>query len=272
MQCGLVVISIFVILGRMKILVTGHKGFIASQVYKHLLESGYDTSGFDLGDPFPTERYDFIAHFAARTLIRKSKELPYEYFKDGEDLTMRILELARKTDARIVFPTSGSEARATNPYSLSKKHAVDWVNLYGELYGVENYVLKLFNIYGEESRKGAVYLFNHAALFGEEAVIYGDGNHKRDFTHVSDVAKVVHFIVNGKILPGSYEVGTGVPTSVVQLLSSVERISGKSVKVRHENYILDEAEDLHAKKPVLEKFVALDDGIQRVISALQSDK
>ncbi len=254
----------------MKVLVTGHKGFIGTQIFKMVGEDGYDITGFDIGDPFPTENYDFIVHFAARTLIRKSRELPYEYFCDGEDLTLRMLELARKTGARIVFPTSGSEVKATNPYSLSKKNAVNWIDLYNEMYGVQSYVLKLFNIYGERSRKGIFYFFCNAALKGEEAVIYGDGEHRRDFTHVSDVGKVVLEILRGSIRPGTYEVGTGIPTSVNELKTMIENETGRAIAVRHEDYQLDEAEDLHAGKPVLDHFLSIKEGIRLVAKGLKA--
>ena len=68
----------------MKILVTGHKGFIGSEVYSLLSDMGHDVTGYDIGYKFPDEKFDYIAHFAARTLIRLSKEKPYEYFLDDQ--------------------------------------------------------------------------------------------------------------------------------------------------------------------------------------------
>lgn len=248
----------------MKILVTGHRGFIGSEVYSLLSEKGYDVTGFDLGDEFKDQEYDYIAHFAARTLIRLSKEKPYEYFSDDLDLTLRVMELARSHKSKFIFPTSGSIAKPTNPYSLSKKQAVEWIELYRDLYSLDSYVLKLFNIYGEKSRKGAVYLFCHAAATGDVATIYGSGDHKRDYTHVSDVSKFVLRIIEGEIKPGSYELGTGVGTSVNDLLTMVENISGKQINKKHQDYILDEAEELFAKEPALKDFVKITDGVSRV--------
>lgn len=89
------------------VLVTGHKGFIGSTVFNYLKENGVVVDGFDVGDEFPTKRYDIIVHLAARTLIRNSKLHPYEYFLDGTHLTMRFLEKARLDSAVLVYPTSG---------------------------------------------------------------------------------------------------------------------------------------------------------------------
>lgn len=254
----------------MNVLVTGHKGFIGSEVYSLLSERGHNVTGFDLGDELQQKKYDYIAHFAARTLIRLSKEKPYEYFLDNMGLTMRIIELSRTQNSKLIFPTSGSIAKPTNPYSLSKKQAIEWIDLYRDLYGLDSYVLKLFNIYGETSRKGAVYLFCKSAATGEAATIYGNGDHKRDYTHVSDIAKFVLRIVEGEVRTGSYELGTGVGTSVNQLLKLVEGISGKKITTKHENYILDEAEELYAKEPALTDYVKIQDGVKRVYRSISN--
>lgn len=67
----------------MKILFTGHKGFIVTEIYQTLRNSGYDVDGIDFGDKVPDTKYDIILHFGARTLIRNSIKAPYEYFHDG---------------------------------------------------------------------------------------------------------------------------------------------------------------------------------------------
>ena len=252
----------------MKVLVTGHKGFIGSEVYSLLSDMGHDVTGYDIGYEFPDEKFDYIAHFAARTLIRLSKEKPYEYFLDNAGLTMRVMELARTRNSKFIFPTSGSVAKPSNPYSLSKKQSVEWINLYNELYSLDAYVLKLFNIYGEKSNKGAVYLFCKAAASGNYATIYGTGNHKRDYTHVSEVSKFVLWIVEGKIQPGSYELGTGVGTTVNDLLKIVENISGKKIAIKHEDYVLEEAEELFAKAPAIRDFMKLEDGVKKVYRSI----
>ena len=100
-----------------KILLTGHKGFIGRHILELLTRQGYNVDGVDLGDPIKNERYDFIVHFGARTLIRNSLEKPYEYFLDDLDLTLRMLEKARKDGSLIIFPTSGSVEEPTNPSS-----------------------------------------------------------------------------------------------------------------------------------------------------------
>lgn len=251
-----------------KILLTGHKGFIGRNIMQYLKEKGLDVDGFDVGDTLSDEQYDFIVHFAARTLIRKSLEKPYEYYKDGLDLTMQFLEKARNDGSVFIYPTSGSIEEPTNPYSLTKKQAVEWIQLYKKLFGVESHILKLYNIYGEGSGKGALYLFCKAALNGDKVTVYGDGNHVRDYTHVSDVARTVARIIGGELEPGMHEIGTGKGTSVNELIKVVENISGHTLTVQNEDYILSEADALYAKHSALLDPVRIEDGVKLVYGDL----
>ncbi len=253
----------------MKILLSGHRGFIGTQIFDWLNTSGYEFTGFDKDEKIPSDRFDIILNFGARTLIRKSRELPYEYFLDNLDLTLKLLEKARKEDSVIVYPTSGSVMEPTNPYSLSKRQGEEWIKLYNKMYGVRFYILKLYNIYGETSTKGAVYLFSKAAIRGEPVVIFGDGTHKRDYTHVSDVVRFVSSILSNTVEPGSYEVGTGVGTSVLELISMIEKECGTKLVREKRDFIVQEADDLHSKSPIMQNMIQLPEGIKRVLEMLQ---
>jgi len=253
----------------MKILLTGYKGFIGTQIYKSLKESGFDIDGVDLGDLIPERKYDIILHFGARTLIRNSIKAPYEYFQDGLALTVKFLEKARLDNSVFVFPTSGSIDEPTNPYSLSKKEGLEWITLYKNLYSIKAVVLKLFNIYGETSRKGAVYLFTKAALTGEEIPVYGGGNQVRDFIHVNDLVKCIKNIVTGDVGPGEYEIGTGSGTSINDLIKMVESITGKKVKRNDQPFLLKEAPSLFAKNPLPKNPLKLEEGIRMVMENLK---
>ena len=74
----------------MKILITGDKGFIGTQISQFLYDKKTDFTGIDKGDRIPENRFDIILHFGARTLIRNSLERPYEYFTDNENFTMPV--------------------------------------------------------------------------------------------------------------------------------------------------------------------------------------
>lgn len=253
----------------MKLLVTGNRGFIGSHIYDYF--NSNEVVGFDLNDSLPDQNYDVIIHMAARGLIRKSIEMPLQYFEDDLSLVIKLLELARKHDSLFIFPTSGSTAEPTNPYSLSKKHAEEWIRLYGTLYGLKYYTLRFFNIYGEGARKGAVYLFTKAALHGEKAVVYGDGTHVRDFLYVGDIPRTIDNMIKNNFPKGEYEVGSGIGTSVNELISKVEKVVNKKIDRKNEDYILKEAEELIARNSVVRNPTSLETGITRVAEFIKND-
>ena len=256
----------------MKLLITGHKGFIGSNLFSHLKGKGYDVDGFDLGDSFPNGKYDVIFHLAARGLIRKSIGMPYAYFKDDMDLTMQFLEKARTDNSSFVFPSSGSTAMPTNPYSLSKKHSVEWINLYRSLYGIHAFDLKFFNVYGPGSRKGGVYLFTKMALEGGPIELLGDGEDIRDFVFVGDVVRLLADIVESRLAPGSYEVGTGVGTSIYDLALKISKAVGGNISIIKRPDVIETARKLVATSPVLKNPILLEDGIRRVIQFIKEDR
>ncbi|CAC11831.1 conserved hypothetical protein [Thermoplasma acidophilum] len=256
----------------MKILVTGNKGFIGGHIYNYLKARNYEVYGYDIGDTLEDVKYDFIIHMAARGLIRLSKEYPYEYFQDGLALTMKFLELARKNNSMFIFPSSGSIENPTNPYSLGKKQAVEWIRLFNKLYNLNYFILKFFNIYGENARKGAVYLFTRAALTGETATVYGDGSHVRDYLYVGDVVKLVEDIINGRLNSGEYEVGSGIGTSVNELISLIEDVTKRKIKFIRKDYVVDEADNLVAKNTVIKRPLPLKEGIERVMQWIKESE
>ncbi|MEM0135421.1 MAG: NAD-dependent epimerase/dehydratase family protein [Thermoplasmatales archaeon] len=253
----------------MRILLTGNKGFIGSRIENSLREIGADYIGIDYNEDIPSSRFDLILHFGARTLIRNSKKQPYEYFRDNVDFTMKVLEKCRTEHSTIVYPTSGSVQSPTNPYSLTKRQGEEWVSLYSSLYGITSYILKLYNIYGETSRKGAIFLFCSAAIKGEPVIMYGDGTHKRDFVHVDDLVSLIIEIIRQNLPSGTYEVGTGLATSIKDLLTLVEKIAGKKLIVEKQDYVMNEPEELYAKKTILKNPIPLEQGVRMVFNSLK---
>ncbi len=256
----------------MKILITGYKGFIGSRIYDYLKSKDYEVYGYDLNDKLMDIKYDYIIHMAARGLIRLSTEYPYEYYDDGLNLTMKFLEIARKNNSKFIFPSSGSIKNPTNPYSLAKKNSVEWIHLYNNLYNLKSYILKFYNIYGEKSGKGALYLFTKAALLNEKATIYGDGSHVRDYLYVGDVVNLIYKLINNEITPGEYDVGSGIGTSVNDLLKTIENITGKKINNEYRNYIVDETESLIAYNTVIKNPLPLKEGIKMVAEEILNSK
>ena len=93
--------------------------------------------------------------------------------------------------------------------------------------------------------------------------------HKRDYVHVSDLVRVISSIVSEKIPPGQYEVGTGIGTSVLDLVSMVEKETGTKIDIEKKEFVVPEAESLFAKAPVLPDMIPIREGVRRVIQSLK---
>jgi UDP-glucose 4-epimerase len=114
----------------------------------------------------------------------------------------------------------------TTPYSLSKWQGEEICDLYTKLYGLSTISLRYFNVYGpREPLKGeyapVMGLFKRQKEAGQSLTIVGDGNQRRDFTHISDVVEA-NLIAAEKInVTGPINIGTGRNYSINDLADMI---------------------------------------------------
>ena len=230
----------------MKILVTGHKGFIGQRVYNafnnfkdaHLYDDSTEIDGLEINEPFPTKKYDCIYHFGGKTLLRESGKNPLEYFEQNVNFTVKLLEKARKDDSSFVFPTSGSAGKTSNPYSVSKYMAENWIKTYGEFYGLKGIIFRLYNVYG--GHKGAVYNFLKAAYENKPIKVYNYGANIRDYIHIYDaVSLIVSKPTQYKMY--DFELGTGKATSTTELIKMIEEKTFHRFEIKYTRSRVKEA-------------------------------
>ena len=116
-----------------------------------------------------------------------------------------------------------------SPYGIAKSCAEQYVGLYNRLHGATHAVLRLANVYGPRQdptgEAGVVAIFCSRALEGQQPTIYGDGTQTRDYVYVGDV--VTAFLAaadSGR--PGTWNVGTGTETTVLDLVAAHRRGRG----------------------------------------------
>ena len=103
----------------MKILVTGHKGFIGSHVYNYFKDAGDEVDGYDkpddLGD-FKTDKiYDVVIHLAANAAIREAIENPDLFWENNVEKSKPIFEYCRENNVRCLYASSASCLLYTSP-------------------------------------------------------------------------------------------------------------------------------------------------------------
>jgi UDP-glucose 4-epimerase len=195
---------------------------------------------------FAETRPEACLHLAAQADVRVSIERP-DY--DGEVNvlgTIRLLEAAREHATRIVFASTGGAiygectdpAPETSPrqplsqYGTSKLAGEEYLATYNRLYGSTHSVLRYGNVFGPRQdphgEAGVVAIFLGRLAGGEAPHIFGDGTQQRDYVYVEDVAAATVAALGRPA--GVFNIGTGVPTSVLELFEVCRRVSGVEIE------------------------------------------
>ena len=267
----------------MRILVTGGAGFIGSHLVEHLLAAGHavvilddfndfydpqikqaNIAGFakdvtvhhvDLRDGasvrnlFHREKFEVIAHLAARAGVRPSIQYPQLYYDANVTGTLHLLEAARVTGVeRFIFASSSSVYGASktvpfsedqhltqtlSPYAATKIAGEFLCSTYSHLYQLRVAALRYFTVYGPRQRPDlAIHQFTRRIYAGQPIEQFGDGTTRRDYTFIDDV-------IQGTIAALQYEgplfdifnLGESETIQLKDLIVAIENALGKKAKI-----------------------------------------
>jgi UDP-glucose 4-epimerase len=142
------------------------------------------------------DKPDVIFHMAALARIQPSILTPKETIENNFNGTLNILEYARKSGVEVIYAGSSSKHHGLygSPYAWSKYGGEELCKLYSEVYGLNTTICRFYNVYGPyHIRKGSwatvIGRFENQYLNGEPLTIVGDGEQRRDFTHIDDIVK-----------------------------------------------------------------------------------
>ncbi len=230
----------------------GHKVVVIDNEYSDVHEQFYyndkaEYHNYDIRDEATRNLYDgvdYVFHLAAEARIQPAVLNPIEAVSINSVGTCTVLQFAREAGVkRVVYSSTSSgyglnpapnvEAQpddCLNPYSVSKIAGEKLCKMYTDLYGLNTIIFRYFNVFGERApRKGqyapvtGIFLRQKAA--GEALTIVGDGEQRRDYIYVKDVANanVMAAISNpddnayGQV----YNVGSGKSYSVNEIASFI---------------------------------------------------
>jgi len=183
---------------------------------------------------------DFVFHLAANARIQIGLKNPIRCVEVNTLGTTTVLQCAREAGVRKVIYSSTSSSYGLknkpplredmledclNPYSVSKVSGEKLCKMYTDLFELKTVILRYFNVYGERQPLKGQYapvigLFLEQAKREEALTVVGDGEQRRDFTHVSDVvqANVDCMYTNAY---GIINIGTGRNYSVNQIAKMI---------------------------------------------------
>jgi UDP-glucose 4-epimerase len=202
-------------------------------------------------------RPEAVCHFAALTRVRESVERPARYYAVNVGGTAALLDalgalpdpvmVSYASTGAVYGPAEGRigedhPTQPTNPYGASKLAAEQLIGHQAATGSIGAVVLRCFNLAGASDGVGDRDLTRIipkalavAAGRAELLTVNGDGSAVREFTHIKDVAAAAVSVL-AAARPGTavtYNVGSGIGSTMSQVIASVERVTGRRVAVGH---------------------------------------
>lgn len=221
----------------MKILVTGHMGFIGSNMVKRLKSLEHTVGTYEPGDKLPdVSKYDWVMHLGANSYTtERNVEL---IMKQNLDSSIWFYEQCKENDVNFQYASSASiyglnkEFKEDSPVDPRTPYA--WSKYLFERYVKQNpgniiyQGFRYFNVYGTgEERKG-----NQASPFAQFArqakdkkeikIFVGSAKYQRDFIHVEDVIDYHLRFLKVKEC-GVWNIGNGITRSFLDVANIVNR-------------------------------------------------
>jgi UDP-glucuronate 4-epimerase len=277
----------------MRILVTGGAGFIGSHLVEKLLAAGHEVAvlddfndfydpqikhaniaGFakdvtvhhaDLRDGpsvrnlFHREKFEVIAHLAARAGVRPSIQYPQLYYDTNVTGTLHLLEAARVAGVeRFIFASSSSVYGASqtvpfsedqhltqtlSPYAATKIAGEFLCSTFSHLYQIRVIVLRYFTVYGPRQRPDlAIHQFTRRIHACQAIDQFGDGSTRRDYTYIDDVIQgtMAALKYDGPLFD-IFNLGESETIQLNDLIEAIENALGKKAKI---NRLPEQAGDM----------------------------
>jgi len=201
---------------------------------------------------------DVISHQAAQLEITRAIDNPIEDLTINTIGTLNLFNVCIEMGVKriIIASSAGVYGQAveipqkenihpTEPnwaYGVSKLASEKYSAIMKGLYGLEITNLRYGIVYGPREWYGRVLtIFLKRALENKPLIIFGDGKQIRDFIYVEDVVNMHNqCILNNKAKHQVFNVSTGVGTDINTLANLVLDISGKSLRIIHEDVPLGE--------------------------------
>ena len=235
---------------------TGRRENVPSAAHLEVLDVG----GPDIRPLVREGAFAVVCHLAAQIDVRASVADPAADATRNILASLNLLEAVRSapTRPRVVFSSTGGavygdfvappsvETQAKDPespYGIAKLSIEYYMAYYARIHGLETVALRYSNVYGPrqnpEGEAGVVSIFCQRLLSNRPLKVYGTGEQTRDYVFVGDVARANVLAASHAIAaPGpldqrAFNIGTGVPTSVLGLAASLQRAAGTTLVVEH---------------------------------------
>jgi UDP-glucose 4-epimerase len=200
-------------------------------------------------------RPDVINHHAAQMSVSASVRDPWRDADINILGTLNLLEAAVRSGVkRVIFASTGGAMygdldavptpetafpQPVSPYGVAKLAVERYLHAFQAMHGLRAVALRYSNVYGPRQsphgEAGVVAIFSQGILEGRELTVNGDGGQTRDYVYVQDVVRA-NLLATAMALGQQFpilNIGTGMETSVNDLVALFRAIAGKGVTWRH---------------------------------------
>ncbi|HLD21241.1 MAG TPA: NAD-dependent epimerase/dehydratase family protein [Patescibacteria group bacterium] len=196
---------------------------------------------------------DVVFHLAAQIDVRCSVEDPPADARVNVVGTLNVAHASAKVGVKkFIFTSSGgamypdtrkppysekTPEEPLSPYAIAKRSAEMYLDFEHRIHGMKYVVLRLANAYGPRQAlrggyAGVISVFARQMLAGDKIVINGNGKQTRDYVFVGDIVRA-HMLAMDKAVTGTFNIGTGIQTTVNSLFSKIKRLTGSKQKEVH---------------------------------------
>jgi UDP-glucose 4-epimerase len=196
---------------------------------------------------------DYVYHLVSSTLPSNSNENPIYDAETNLLSSLRLLNECRTNKIRkVVFLSSGGtvygipeeipvkETHPINPivsYGIIKRTIEKYLYMYYKLYGLDYYIFRLSNPYGERQNplasQGAIAVFIYKILNDFPIEIWGDGSITRDYIYIKDAVDVIAKSIAIRSDDKTFNVSTAAGYSLNDIVRIIEEVSGKQATVNY---------------------------------------
>jgi UDP-glucose 4-epimerase len=243
------------------------------------------------------EGVDYVFHQAAMASVPRSIREPalchawcatstVELLHAASEAGVKRLVLASTSaaygDSPFVSKRESDAVAPLSPYAAAKLAAEAYCRAFVTSFSMEAVILRYFNVFGPRQDPQSEYSaviprFVSMILSGKQPIIYGDGEQSRDFVFVGDVARAnLLAATTPDVSGGTFNIGRGERTSLLELLTKLSDILGKQIDPIHEparvGDIRDSLADINQARSVLgfEPQVSIYDGLAQSVDYYRS--
>ena len=280
-----------------RIAISGSSGFIGRHLISALIKESATVvieldieKGFDLlkeDDIKRVPEFDIIIHLAGRSFVPDSFNNPHDFYYRNINLTLNILELARKYNSKVLFFSSylyGSPQYLPinekhplsphNPYAQTKLISEKLCEGYARDFNVPVIIFRPFNIYGI-GQHPAFLIPQILSQVKTAKVFLDDPKPRRDFIYIDDVVNAVLLALKSDVTGlDIFNIGSGKSWSIQEVIQIIRNFYPVNFEVNfsgkeRQNEVMDVVADttkIH-KAFNWHPEVSFEEGIKRIISS-----